>query len=230
MKAVRVLSAPAAAVVFTLVLLGLGLVLPAMASRSEKRDDAQRYFRLAQVQYEQGSTRNAIESVQKALKLDPGYAEAHYYLGFIHYQQSEYKPAEKEFRKAIHLNSYYTDAHNHLGLVYREMKEYDKALSEFQTALNDKSYKSPEKIYLNIGHLYLVRSMFPEAITSFQKSVALNPSYLRGMLGLGTAYFRAGQKDLADKELRKVVALGPDSPEAAQARQLLDPKAKPAGS
>ena len=230
MKAVRVLSAPAAAVVFTLVLLGLGLVLPAMASRSEKRDDAQRYFRLAQVQYEQGSTRNAIESVQKALKLDPDYAEAHYYLGFIHYQQSEYKPAEKEFRRAIHLNSYYTDAHNHLGLVYREMKEYDKALSEFQTALNDKSYKSPEKIYLNIGHLYLVRSMFPEAITSFQKSVALNPSYLRGMLGLGTAYSRAGQKDLADKELRKVVALGPDSPEAAQARLLLDPKAKPAGS
>ena len=207
MKAVRVLSAPAAAVVFTLVLLGLGLVLPAMASRSEKRDDAQRYFRLAQVQYEQGSTRNAIESVQKALKLDPDYAEAHYYLGFIHYQQSEYKPAEKEFRRAIHLNSYYTDAHNHLGLVYREMKEYDKALSEFQTALNDKSYKSPEKIYLNIGHLYLVRSMFPEAITSYQKSVALNPTYLRGMLGLGTAYSRAGQKDLADKELRKVVAL-----------------------
>jgi len=217
LKPVSVLSAPAAAAVSTLVLLGLGLALPATAARSEKRDDAQRYFRLAQVQYEQGSTRNAIESVQKALKLDPGYAEAHYYLGFIHYQQSEYKPAEKEFRKAIHLNSYYTDAHNHLGLVYREMKEYDKALSEFQTALNDKSFKSPEKIYF-------------KAITSFQKSVALNPTYLRGMLGLGTAYSRAGQKDLADKELRKVVALGPDSPEAAEARQLLDPKAKPAGS
>ncbi len=203
--------------------------LPALA-RSAKRDEAQRYFRLAQVQYEQGRTREAIDSLEKSLKLDADYAEAHYYLGFIHYQQSEYKPAEKEFRKAIRLNPYYTDAHNHLGLVYRETKDYDKALSEFQTALNDKSYVSQEKIYFNIGHLYLARAMYPEAIASFQKSLAVKPDYLRGMLGLGTAYARAGQKDLADKELRKVVSLGPDSPEAAEAQQLLDRKDKPAGT
>jgi len=229
LKSRHVLSGPVAAPVLALALLCLPALLRAEA-RSEKRSDAQRYFRLAQVQYEQGNTRNAIESVQKALKLDPDYAEAHYYMGFIHYQQSEYKPAEKEFRKAIHLNSYYTDAHNHLGLVYRETKQYDKALTEFQTALNDKSFKSPEKIYLNIGHLYLARNMYPEAIASFQKSLSLNPDYLRGILGLGTAYSLSGQKDLADKELRKVVSLGPDSPEAAEARQLLDRKVKPAGS
>src|SRR5881296_2724655 len=98
----------------------------------DKKDEALRYYRLGQVQIEQGKTLQAIESVDKALKLDPENAEAHYLLGFIRYQQSEYKPAEKEFRKALKLNPYYTDAHNHLGLVYREMKEYDEALSEFQ--------------------------------------------------------------------------------------------------
>lgn len=229
MKRSRGAPSRASVFVLTVALVCLAAGSPAIA-RSAKRDEAQRYFRLAQVQYEQGRTRESIDSLQKALKLDGDYAEAHYYLGFIHYQQSEYKPAEKEFRKAIHLNPYYTDAHNHLGLVYRETKEYDKALVEFQTALNDKSYASPEKIYLNIGHLYLARGMFPEAITSFQKSVSMKPDYLRGMLGLGTAYARAGQKDLADKELRKVVALGPDSPEAAEAQQLLDRKGKPAGT
>ena len=196
----------------------------------DRRDEALRYYRLAQVQIEQGKTLQAMESADKALKLDPENAEAHYLLGYIHYQQTEYKPAEKEFRKALKLNPYYTDAHNHLGLVYRETKEYDKALSEFQAALNDKSYKTPESIHLNIGYLYLARSMYPEAIASFQKSVALSPGYLRGRLGLGTAYARAGQKDLSEKELRKVVALGPDSPEAAEARLLLDRKVKQAGS
>src|SRR5262249_51649776 len=143
----------------------------------------------------------------------------HYLLGFIHYQQSEYKPAEKEFKKAIKLNPYYTDAHNHLGLVYREEKEYDDALSQFQAALNDKAYKTPEKIHLNIGHLYMARGMYPEAIASFQKAVALKPDYLRGHLGLGAAYARAGKKDLSEKELRQVLTLGPDTPEAAEARQ-----------
>jgi type IV pilus biogenesis/stability protein PilW len=219
---------PAAAVA---VIVSLGLAHPARARTSpDRRDEAQRYFRLSQVQLEQGKTMQAIESVDKALKIDPDNAEAHYFLGYIRYQQSEYKPAEKEFRKAIKINGYYTDAHNHLGLVYRELKEYDKALAEFQAALKDKSYRSPEKIHLNIGHLYLARSMYPESIASFQKAVALNPNYLRGFLGLGTAYARAGQKDLADKALRKVVALGPDSPEAVEARQLLDRKAKQAGS
>jgi type IV pilus biogenesis/stability protein PilW len=195
-----------------------------------RRDQAERYFRLGQVQLEQGKTMQAIESVETALKFDPENSEAHYFLGSIHYQQSEYKPAEKEFRKAIKLNAYYTDAHNHLGLVYREMKQYDKALEEFQTALKDKSYKTPEKIHLNIGHLYLARNMVPESIASFQTAVTLNPNYIRGFLGLGTAYERAGQKDLADKALRKVVALGPDSPEAVEARHLLDRKVKQAGS
>ena len=209
--------------------MGLGSSTWARTS-PDKRDEARRYLRLGQVQIEQGKTMQAIESVNKAIRADPENSEAHYVLGFIRYQQSEYEPAEKEFRKAIKLNPYYTDAHNHLGLVYRETKEYDKALAEFQAALNDKAYRSPEKIYLNIGHLYLARGMYPEAIASFQKSVARDPKYLRGLLGLGTAYARAGQKDLADKELRKVVALGPDSPEAAEARQLLDRKVKQAGS
>jgi len=212
-------------------MVSIGVASPSWARTSpDRRDEAQRYFRLSQVQFDQGKTMQAIESVDKALRLDPENAEAHYLLGYIRYQQSEYKPAEKEFRKAIKINTYFTDAHNHLGLVYREMKEYDKALAEFQAALNDKSYKSPEKIHLNIGHLYLARSMYPEAIASFQKAVALNPNYLRGLLGLGTAYTRAGQKELADKALRKVVALGPDSPEAVEARQLLERKVKQAGS
>lgn len=207
------------------------LVLPAWAKISnERKEESQRFLRLSQVQFEQGKTMQAMDSVHKALKIDPDSSEAHYFLGFMRYQQSDYKPAEKEFRKALKLNPYYTDAHNHLGLVYREMKEYDKSLAEFQAALNDKSYKSQERIHLNIGHLYLARDMFPEAIASFQKAVALNPNYQRGFLGLGMAYSRAGQKDLADKALQKVVALGPDSPEAAEARQLLDRKVKQAGS
>jgi len=206
------------------------LTFPAWARTSERKDESQRYYRLGQVQFEQGKTMQAIESVDKALKLDPDNSEAHYFLGYVRYQQSELKAAEKEFRRAIKLNPYFTDAHNHLGLVYREMKEYDKALAEFHAALNDKSYKSQESIHLNIGHLYLARNMYPEAIASFQKAVALKPDYQRGLLGLGTAYSRAGQKELADKALRKVVALGPDSPEAVEARQLLDRKVKQAGS
>src|SRR2546428_172319 len=48
----------------------------------DKRDEALRYYRLGQLQMEQGKTLKAIESVDKALKLDPENSEAHYLLGF----------------------------------------------------------------------------------------------------------------------------------------------------
>ena len=219
--------------------IGLTLVAAGAASASvpawsktspERKEESGRYFRLAQVQLEQDKTMQAIDSVNKAIELDPDNAEAHYFLGYIHYQQSEYKPAERELKKAIKINPYYTDAHNHLGLVYRETKDYDKAMAEFEAALKDKAYRNPERIHLNMGFLYLDRGMVPEAVAQFQKSVAINPSYARGHLGLGKAYTKAGQSRQADEELRKVVALGPDSPEAEEARQLLGHAVKPAGS
>lgn len=216
------------------ILVALLLLCPAIPSdarpRTRREEESQRYLRLSQIQFEQGKTQEALEAVHSALKLDPASSEANYFLGVIRYQLSEYKPAVKSFKKAIKLNPYFTDAHNHLGLVYREMQEYDKALEEFHTALNDKAYRSQEKIHFNIGHLYLARKMYPEAIASFQKAIQLSPAYLRGILGLGTAYARSGQKGLAEKELQKVVALDPDSPEAAEARQLLGLKVKQAGS
>lgn len=198
--------------------------------RTARQEESQRYLRLSRIQFEQGKTQDALDSVTTSLKFDSRYPDAHYFLGVIRYQLSEFKPAAKSFKKAIKLNPYFTDAHNHLGLAYREMKQYDKALEEFSTALNDKSYRSQEKIHFNIGHLYLARKMYPEAIASFQKAIQLSPAYLRGILGLGTAYSQSGQKGLAEKELQKVVALDPDSPEAAEARQLLGLKVKQAGS
>lgn len=210
------------------------LLCPAVPSEARKRTakqgEAQRHLRLSRIQFEQGKTQEALESVTTALKFDSRNSDAHYFLGVIRYQLSEFKPASRSFKKAIQLNPYFTDAHNHLGLAYRETQQYDKALEEFTTALNDKSYRSPEKIHFNIGHLYLARKMYPEAIASFQKAIHVSPAYLRGILGLGTAYARSGQKGLADQELQKVVALDPDSPEAAEARQMLGLKVKQAGS
>ena len=40
------------------------LTLPASARTSERKDESQRYYRLGQVQFDQGKTQQAIESVE----------------------------------------------------------------------------------------------------------------------------------------------------------------------
>lgn len=208
-----------------LALPGTALARPA----SEKRDQAMRYYRLGQIQFEQGKTLEAIASIEKALSIDSDLAEPHNYLGFIYLQQSELKRAERSFRKAVRIDPYLTDAWNNLGLAYRERGSYDKALEAFDRALNDKTYRSQEKIHFNIGHLHLARGENAAAIRSFEQALRINPKYLRGILGLGTAYERSGRPDRAAQELRRVVSLGPESPEAAEARQLLAKLSQTAG-
>ncbi len=210
----------------------LSLAVAACASGGTKRSresEAESHYRMGQVQFEQGKTLQAIESMRKALELNPDMAEARNYLGVIYLQQSDPKKAAEQFKEAVRIDPYFTDAHNHLGVAYKALKDYDKALKEFQTALNDKNYRTPEKIYLNMGHLHLERGHYAEAIRSFQRALSANPNYLLGTLGLGMAYQRSGQSDLARKELQKVVALGPGSPEAAEAQKLLDGQVKREG-
>ncbi len=199
-------------------------------SGSSERNNAQRYLRLGQLQFEQGKTMLAIESIHKALDIDSDIVEAYNFLGLIYLSTSEFDKAIKAFKDAVRVDPYSTDSRNHLGVAYKEIGEYDRAHGEFETALKDRGFKSREKIFANLGHLYLVQGRSREAIGAFKEAVDLQPDYLLGILGLGRAYMEFGREDLAAESFRRVVKLSPDSPEAARARRLLTGQVKREGS
>jgi len=224
---VRPLRAAAAAV--CLLLTGAGCASSG-SKGGASADESNRFLRLALVQMEQGQTSQALESAREAVRRDPKNAEAHHYLGLIFMNLSEYDQAIGHLEQATKLDPHYTDAHNVLGVVYRETKQYDKALKEFQTALADRTYRTPEKIQLNLGNLYLDQGVLSEAQRSFEKAVSLNPKYLLGYIGLGTTYQRMGKPDLASAQYRKVIELAPNGPEAERAKQLLSSSGARSGS
>ena len=208
-------------------------ILPGCASSGKKsshKEDADRYLRLAYVQFEHEETQQAIETTKQAIKLDPGNADAHNFLGLIYLSLSKTKEASDELREAVKLNPYFTDAHNNLGLAYRELKQYDKARKEFLTALEDRNYKTPEKVHLNLGNLYMDQGVMTEAIRCFERSVELNPKYSLGYLSLGTAYQKTGKTEQAAQQFHKVISLAPETPEATRAKQLLDSGGKRSGA
>ncbi|HET6278713.1 MAG TPA: tetratricopeptide repeat protein [Candidatus Polarisedimenticolia bacterium] len=195
------------------------------STRSE-RNDAQRYLRLGQMQLDQGKTSQAIESMRKAIDQDPRMVEAYNFLGLIYLTNSEFDRAIEQFEEAVKIDPYFTDARNNLGIACRRVGQLDRAEEEFQAALKDGNYRSPEKIHLNLGHLYLEQNRHGEAIESFQRAVEIAPEYLLGLMGLGQAYIAAGQVDQAETALNKVIRIAPDSPEAERARQMITGQAK----
>lgn len=194
------------------------------------QDESGRLLRLGYVQLEQGQTQQALDSARQAVDKDKNNAEAHNLLGLIYMSQSQFDKAAEQLRDAVRINPYFTDAHNQLGVCYRETKEYDKALKEFEIALNDKNFKTPEKVFLNLGNLYVDQGVMSEAVRSFQRAVEVNPNYVLGYLALGGAYQKIGKPEQAAGQFRKVMALAPDTPEAARAKQLLDSGGARSGS
>lgn len=198
-------------------------------SDSTERNDAQRYLRLGQMQLEQGKTSQAIESMEKAIDLNPRMVEAFNFLGLIYLTNSRFDKAIEQFEEAVKLDPYFTDARNNLGIACRRVGQFERAEKEFGAALKDGNYRSPEKIYLNLGHLYLEQGRTGEAVESFRRALDIAPEYLLGLMGLGQAYTAAGQVDLAEQAYRKVVRIAPDSPEAERARQMITGQAKQEG-
>src|SRR3954453_185841 len=72
---------------------------------------------------------------ERAIKMDPNYADAYNNLGAVHYQDHQLKQAIKQYQKAITLNPEFATYHSNLGTAYMERKEFDKAASEYARAL-----------------------------------------------------------------------------------------------
>jgi serine/threonine-protein kinase len=86
--------------------------------------------------------RDALEeglvAAEKALRLDPDLAEAHYARGWLLSTPAShwaYEQAIQELRRAIELNPNLADAHDWLGVVYWHIGVLDKALEEFRKVL-----------------------------------------------------------------------------------------------
>jgi tetratricopeptide (TPR) repeat protein len=91
----------------------------------EDRAIYKRVWALNRTGVEQGKTGNyegAIISFQKAIELDPGYAESYNNLGFAYYKNGEYDRAEEYFKKALKVDPDHQRAQKNLEAI-RGMKK-----------------------------------------------------------------------------------------------------------
>ncbi len=108
---------------------------------------------------------NAEVAVEKALKLDPGLAEAHVARGLIlwtHTKRFPHEQAVQSYKRALELDPNLGDAHHHLAVVYFHIGLFDKAWVEIEQAL--KIDPSNTLARFRFGNINIYRGRYEETL------------------------------------------------------------------
>jgi adenylate cyclase len=155
---------------------------------------------------------------EKALALDPQYAEAYAWLGWTYWLEWSWRwSADPQTprralalaQQAVALDDFLPGAHSVLSLVYAQIQQYDQALAEGERAIaldpNNADSYAWHAVVLN----YAGRS--EEAVRMVEQAMRLNPHYPSLYLAhLGVAYGLTGRHAEAVTILKEVIRRSPD--------------------
>ena len=99
-------------------------------SAAEKRERANEYFEEGKKLQEKWNYKKAAKKYERAVKIDPSYAEAYSNLGYTYRKQEKFDKAVRAYKKAIKLKPDLAEAHEYLGEAYAEMGKFDLAEKE----------------------------------------------------------------------------------------------------
>ena len=99
-------------------------------SAAQKRERANEYFEEGKNLQEKWNYKKASKKYERAVKIDPSYAEAYSNLGYTYRKQEKFDKAVRAYKKAIKLDPKLAEAHEYLGEAYAEMGKFDLAEKE----------------------------------------------------------------------------------------------------
>ena len=116
---------------------------------------------------------DAIAEYREALRLDPGFAEAHRNLGTSLLQQEKPGEAAEHFERFLAAHPDNADVHNSLGVTLAMQNKLDEAALRYARAVQI----DPENIdaRMNLGRVLLLMGRTAEAAEHFREAVRLKP-------------------------------------------------------
>jgi tetratricopeptide (TPR) repeat protein len=131
------------------------------------------YYNLAVLCGINSNSAEMISLLEKALELQPNYAEAYYSLGYAHQIQGNLDTAIHYYEKTIALKPDYAEAHYNLGHARYYQDDLPGAIAACQQAIALK----PDYLeaYNNLANALHAQGDLTGAMDAFQKAIALKP-------------------------------------------------------
>ena len=156
-----------------------------------------------------GAYEEAIEILNRALNIDPGFVPAHYQMGLVYEEWDKRKEAIATYKKVLDLEPENIDAHLGLGSVYAKQIRNDLAVKEYLKAAKIKP-GDPE-IHFKIALEYWYLQNLPETAEHYRKVIGIDPNHLQAHLNLASVYERMKDWEKALEEIEIAQRLGKET-------------------
>jgi NAD-dependent SIR2 family protein deacetylase/tetratricopeptide (TPR) repeat protein/protein-tyrosine phosphatase len=174
--------------------------------------NAEAHYNLGFVRGQTGDLEGSMQSLRRAVELDPDYFAAWLYLGDDHLEIGNLNEAIECFDKAIVAKPDFAIAHFMKGAAYDRMDNHEAAISSTRKGLE--FVPDDAQAYQNLGISYLRLGDARQAADNFQKAAEITPDDARIFYRLGKCYRELGEKEQEFDVYLKAVELAPDFADA----------------
>lgn len=170
------------------------------------------FYEVGSTLLDEGELERAREELERALRFDPGFADAHYRLGEVASRNGDPEEAERSFRAALAVDPGHAHALTGLGGTALDRGDLGEAEARYRAAIAaDPELASPRN---NLAVLLVRQDRAAEAIEEWERALRVAPADVSVLVNLGKVSLMVGRESRGRELLERALALEPDHAEA----------------
>lgn len=214
---VRSLGAPMPPVDFAL---APGATGPAGALAGVNTKELQGELQKAMDLANSGQHDAAIAAYQAILAKTPALTMINGQIAQVQRMKKDYDGAIASYQKILAADPNNDKAKIEIGMTYLEKNDFANAEKTLQEVAQSTS--ANREVFYNLGEVKFAKGETDEAVKFYERASQIDPAWGKPIFKLGLAKLQKADTAGAIEMMNKVIASDPNSPEAAQAKALIE--------
>jgi tetratricopeptide (TPR) repeat protein len=155
-----------------------------------------------------GQFNRAITNYNRAIELNPNFADAYNHRGIAYHNLGQLKQAVADYTKAIELKPNYIEAYNNRGIAYEKLGQPEQGICDYNTSIE--LNPNLAEAYNNRANAYVKLGQFDQAISDYTRAIKNKSSLAEAYGNRAVTYALTVKTKWAKKDLLKAIEIKPD--------------------